>query len=91
MDTRLKFSSAFHSQTDKQTEVVNKILRNLMRCLIRKSLRNWDLTLLTSEFTYSSTLSRSTHKSLFEIVYGYNLRVDIDLISTPMLTFKPLN
>ena len=40
--TKLKFSTAFHPQTDSQTKVVNRSLGNLLQCLMGEANQNWD-------------------------------------------------
>lgn len=61
--TTLQFSSAFHSQTNGQTEIVNRSLGDLLRCIVGDKPRNWDLMLRTTEFAYNSSVNRSTGKS----------------------------
>ena len=83
LGTKLKFSTAYHPQTDGQTEVVNRSLGNLLRCLVGENMGNWDLLLPRAEFAYNSSVNRSTGKSPFEIVHGYKPRKPLDLIPLP--------
>jgi len=83
LGTKLKFSTAYHPQTDGQTKVVNRSLGNLLRCLVGDSMENWDLLLSRVEFAYNSSVNRSTRKSPFEVVHGYKPRKLIDLIPLP--------
>ena len=41
-NTELSFSTAYHPQTDGQTEVVNCSLGNLLRSLVGENLKMWD-------------------------------------------------
>ena len=83
MGTLLKFSTAYHPQTDGQTEVVKKSLGNLLTCLVGDSPKNWDLVLPQAEFAYNNSINRSTGMSPFEIVHGYKSRKPSDLIPLP--------
>ena len=78
--TKLKFSTAYHPQTDGQTEVVNRSLGNLLRCLVSEHNRNWDLVLPTAQFAYNSSVNRSTGMSPFEVVHGYKPKNPLDLL-----------
>jgi hypothetical protein len=46
MDTKLNFSSAYHPQTDGQTEWVNQILEDMLRACTLKDEKSWDKSLL---------------------------------------------
>ena len=80
LETELQFSTSFHPQTDGQTEVVNRSLGNLLRCLVGENLRAWDLLLPTAEFAYNSSVNRTIGMSSFEVVHGYQPRQPINLI-----------
>jgi hypothetical protein len=74
LGTYLSFSSAYHPQTDGQTEVVNKSLGNLLRSLVTEHHNQWDQILPQAEFAYNDSPNRSTGKSPFQILYGMQPR-----------------
>ena len=49
----LNYSTYFHPQTDGQTEVVNRSLGNLLRCLIKENPREWEAILPLAEFAFN--------------------------------------
>ena len=80
MEIKLQFFTAFHPQTDGQTQVVNRSLGNLLRCLLGENLRTWDLLLSNIEFAYNSSVNKIIIMSPLELVHDYCPRQPIDLI-----------
>lgn len=42
VQTELKLNSAYHPQMDGQTEVTNRTLGNILRCLAGDHIKHWD-------------------------------------------------
>jgi translation initiation factor IF-1 len=84
LGAKLLFSMACHPQTDGQTEVVNQTLSSLLRAVIYKNLKIWDTCLPIEEFAYNRSVHGATKFSLFEVVYGFNRCVPIDLVHIPI-------
>jgi len=55
-------------------------LGTLLRVLVRKNLKVWDLLLAQAEFTYNGALSRPINESPFTTVYGHNPLGPLDLL-----------
>jgi transposase InsO family protein len=70
IDTKLNFSSAYHPQTDGQTERVNQILEDMLRACALKDKRNWDKCLPYVEFSDNNSYQKSLKMSPFEVLYG---------------------
>jgi hypothetical protein len=74
MDTKLNFSSAYHSQTDGQTERTNQILENMLRAYALKYRKSWDKSLPYTEFSYNNSYQASIQMAPYEALYGRQCR-----------------
>jgi hypothetical protein len=70
----ISFSSAYHPQTDGQTEVVNRSLGDLLRSLVTEHHSLWNQILAQAKFEYNDSVNIITGKSPFRIVYVMNPR-----------------
>jgi hypothetical protein len=66
----LCFSSAYHPQTDGQTERVNQILEDMLRACALQYGRSWDKGLSYAEFSYNNSYQESLKMAPFEMLYS---------------------
>jgi len=67
----LAFSSAYHPQSDGQTEAHNKCLETYLCCYERAKPKAWSAWLPLAEWWYNTSHHSSTGYTPFEVVYGY--------------------
>jgi hypothetical protein len=70
MDTKLNFSSAYHPQTDGQTERTNPIMEDMLRACALKHGGSWDKSLSYVEFSYNNSYQDSLKMAPFEHCMG---------------------
>eukprot|EP00268_Persea_americana_P008229 TRINITY_DN13177_c0_g1_i1.p1 TRINITY_DN13177_c0_g1~~TRINITY_DN13177_c0_g1_i1.p1 ORF type:complete len:356 (-),score=41.18 TRINITY_DN13177_c0_g1_i1:3103-4170(-) len=68
--TKLCMSSRYHLQSDGQTEVVNRILEQYLRCFASDQPKKWVEWIPWAEYSYNSTPHSATKLTPFEAVYG---------------------
>jgi hypothetical protein len=61
MDTKLNFSSAYHPQTDGQTERTNQILEDMLRACALEYGKSWDKSLPYAKFSYNNSYQARWH------------------------------
>jgi len=77
LGTKIDFSSAYHPQTDGQTERVNQILEDMLRAYVLTYGSNWEKSLSFAEFSYNNSYQASLKMSPFEALYGRKCRTPL--------------
>jgi hypothetical protein len=77
LDTQLRFSSAYHPQTNEQTERVNQSLEDMLRACALQYGTSWDKRLPYAEFSYNNSYQESLKMAPFEMLYGRRCRTPL--------------
>ena len=68
--TRFRMSTAYHPQTDGQTEVMNRVLEQYLRSFAHSQPATWFRYLVLAEWSYNTSLHSSSGFTPFEVIYG---------------------
>ena len=72
LDTRSVFSTAYHPQTDGQTERVNRILEDMLRHYVSPTQHDWNRHVPAAQFAYNNSYQESVRTTPFRLLYGEN-------------------
>jgi hypothetical protein len=72
LGTKLNMSTAYHPQTDGQTERTHRTLEQILRGYVHPLHDDWATWLPIAEFAYNSQYHSSTHASPFYANYGFH-------------------
>ncbi|KAA3483211.1 DNA/RNA polymerases superfamily protein [Gossypium australe] len=77
LGTKLSFSTAFHRQTDGQSERVIQIIEDMLRCCVLEFQGYWEKYLPLVEFAYNNSFQSSLKMAPYEALYGRKCRTPL--------------
>ena len=77
LGTRLDLSTAFHPQTDGQSERTIQVLEDMLRACVIEFGGHWNNFLPLAEFSYNNSYHSSIDMAPFEELYGRRCRSPI--------------
>jgi len=78
--TKLLASTAYHPQTDGQSERTNQTTEIALRYYVSLHQTDWTDHLPSIQASINTAVSKSTGKTPFEVLYGFNPRHALDLL-----------
>jgi hypothetical protein len=70
LGTQLNFSTAYHPETDGQTERMNQTLEDMLRMYVMDQQKRWEEFLPLVEFAYNNNYQSTIKMAPFEFLYG---------------------
>ena len=82
LGSSLRLSSAYHPQTDGQTEAMNRVVEMVLCCTLHEGQEgsNWERMLSTVEFAISNHPTQTIGYTPFYLNYGFHPCTPMDLI-----------
>jgi transposase InsO family protein len=78
LGTQLHMSTAYHPQTDGQTERQNRTLEEMLRAYVSYQQDDWDQHLVAAEIAYNNTVQTSTKETPFFLNCGQHPKLALD-------------
>ena len=78
LGTTLTMSTAYHPQTDGQTERANRTLEEMLRSVVNFKQSDWDEHLATAELAINNAKQTSTGFTPFRLNYGQEIQIPLD-------------
>ena len=77
LGTKLNFSTAFHPQTDGQSERLIQVLEDMLRGCVIEFSGSWDRYIPLMEFAYNNIFQSSIGMAPYEALYGRKCRTPV--------------
>ena len=77
LGTKLKFNTAFHPQTDGQSERLIQVLEDMLRGCVMEFVGSWDRYIPLMKFSYNNSFQSSIGMTPYEAFYGRKYRTPV--------------
>ena len=82
--TRLRLSTAYHPQSDGQTERTNRTLEEYLRSYVNNNINDWDQLLTYAQIAFNNNISSSTGYTPYFLNHGEEINLPINQIANTL-------